>query len=134
MNIFEQASRKGLMILTAKGYISVEDLWDLPLLDDHKLDLNDVAKILSQKLREASEENFVTLAGTPAENEDNSTALAFDIVKHIIDVKLKERNVAAEAVIKREKKKKIMEAIMNKETSQLAEASIDDLRSMLEAL
>jgi len=134
MNIFEQASRANLLIHSVTGLISVSDLWELPLLDDRKLCLNEVAKNLSKQIQDKCEENFVTVAGEPADVKTDNLKLAFDIVKHIIEVKLKERDDAAEAIVKREKKKKIMEAIMNKETSQLAEASVDDLRSMLEAL
>jgi len=136
MDIFEKASRKNLLIVTGVGMVHVNDLWDMPLLnnDPTRICLNDVAKTLSKHIQDAMEENFVTLAGAETSQEDDDVVLALDIVKHIIAVKIKERDDRINAVARKEKEQKIMEAIVNKESSQLAEASIEELRSMLAAL
>ncbi len=57
-----------------------------------------------------------------------------DIVKHIIAVKLVERDAAQKLRETKEKKEKIMEAIARKQDESLANSSIEDLQRMLDTL
>ena len=65
--MFEQASRLKLRFTTARGSLSVEDLWDLPLTSTTgKPNLDDIAKSLNRELRATSEEtSFVEPNATP---------------------------------------------------------------------
>lgn len=131
MSIFEQASRLKLRIETSKGQLSAEDLWDLPLSSTTgKANLNDIAKALHRKLKNSDEISFVDAVVST----DTATQLSFDLVKHVIDVRLAENSAAAVIRDNREKRNKIMEILARKEDESLLSASSEDLRAMLASL
>lgn len=77
--IFEKASRIKLVIKASNGVLKVEDLWDLSLEA-----LDAIAKSLNKQIKDGTEESYIK-----AKTETNTLLqLRFDIVKHIIDVKL----------------------------------------------
>lgn len=129
--MFDKAARMKLRFATRAGNLSVEDLWDLPLSSStKKVNLDEIAVELHTELNTRKTISFVN---NPAKDTDD-TQLKFDIVKHIIDVKMAEN---AKAVGERElaaKKQKIMEIITQKENEALAGQSLEDLRKQLEAL
>jgi hypothetical protein len=129
--MFEQASQLKLRFNTAVGPIAVEDLWDLPLTSKaaSALNLDDLARDLSKRVAE-TEESFVE---KPAP-KDVKTNLRFEIVKHVIKIRLEERDKAKAALQKREKKAKILEILASKEDSTMQEMSEEDLRKMLDDL
>jgi len=131
MNIFEKASRMKLRFQTKNGLLAVEDLWDLPLKSDDPgvVDLDSIAVELYKKIKDG-DVSFVS-PRTKKESEDN---LKFEIVKHIIDVKLKERDEAAQEIERKKKKEKIMEIIKKKEEENLLSKDLDDLYKMLEEI
>lgn len=131
MEMFEQASRLKLRISTTKGELSVEDLWDLPLTSmSGKANLNDIAKGLHRKLKNSDEISFVDAVVST----DTVTQLSFDLVKHVIDVRLAENVIAATLRDNKEKKAKILEILARKEDESLLSASPEDLRAMIAAL
>lgn len=129
-NIFERASKQKLRYSTPIGQLTVEDLWDLPLLSTKGPSLDVIAREHNRALREASEESFVTRATT------GSTALTLklDIVKHIIADKLAAVEVAQNAATKRAQKEKILGVLARKEDAALEELDADALRAMVESL
>ena len=122
INLFETASRQKLRFTTAKGLLPTEDLWDLPLLTT----LNELAKSLSKQVKEAGEESFIE--GKSSANEKLETM--FEIVKHIIKVKLAERETLKVAKKNATKKAQLDELIHNKKNAELASLSIEDLEKM----
>lgn len=95
--MFEKASRIKLRYSTNRGVLSVEDLWDLSLEQ-----LDPIAINLSKRLKESQTESFIKTRT----KDTTELKLKFNIVKHIIDVKLQEqeeRTVAAEKKAKRQK-------------------------------
>lgn len=122
---FEKASRLKLRFKVSQGIIATEDLWDLSLES-----LDTLAKSLNKSLKEANEESFIKTRT----NSNTTLQLQFDIVKHVIDVKLAERDAAKTASEKRQKKQKLMELIESKENEVLGNKSVDELRKELEAL
>lgn len=128
--MFEKATRQKLRFQTDKGLLTVEDLWDLPLTSLRGTNLDDIARKLHSDLKNYDNVSFVV----KERKSDESIQLAFDIVKHIIDVKLVERDVAQQAAVNKERKQQIMQLIANKEQSALAELPLDELRKMVEAM
>ena len=130
--MFEKASRIGLRFDTPQGLLTVEDLWKLPLSSTRpgRANLDDIAIGLNQTLKESSTESFVKKAA----KKDDTTQLAFDIVKHIIDVRMAEDEAAAAQRANKEKKRRILEIIAQKEDAQLFDASLDELKAMAESL
>lgn len=130
--MFEQASRLKLRFNTVKGNITTEDLWDLPLSSARGASLDSLAKALYKQVREGSEVSFVSELGK--DKAHTLLELKFDIVKHVIDVKLAERRATREAVAKKAQREKIMGIIADKEDTVLSGRSIEELRKMVEDL
>lgn len=131
MNIFEQASRRDLRFESAAGLLDVANLWNLPLTRrDGRVSLDELAKKYHAELKNAEQTSFVEDTSAA----DTETQLRFDIILHIIKVKKDEKLESLrrqEAAIKR---RKIMELIERKQDEALSAASLDELRSMLDAL
>jgi hypothetical protein len=128
--MFEKASRLKLRFATSKGLLSLEDLWDIPLTSKNGVSLDDVAKGLSKTLKESDTESFVV----KSVKTDPTVALAFEIVKHIITVRLAEDEAKATAAANRKKKQDILALIAGKENEQLAGSSLEDLRKLADSL
>ena len=132
MNIFEQATRAKLRFTTPNGMLGVEDLWDLPLTSRRAnlANLDDIARYLDAELKSSASVSFVK----EASETNASTKLAFDVVLHIINVKLAEQKAASLAADNREKKQRIMAIIEQKQAEALSASSIEDLQQMLNTL
>lgn len=131
MENFEQASRLQLRFDTAKGPLSAEDLWHLPLTSaTGKVNLDDIARELDAKLKTTSTVSFVDKPAKP----DLTTQLGFDIVKRVIDVRLEERDAAATAEANKQKKQKLLAILEAKENEGLSQLSMEDLRAQINAL
>ncbi len=132
MSMFEKASRAKLRFESPQGPLAAEDLWDLPLtsLLTGKANLNDLAKGLFRQLKDSGEVSFVD----PTTTADAATQLKFDIVKHVIEVRVAERDAAAVAQANKEKKQLILGIIAQKENEALSNTSLDELRAMVQSL
>jgi hypothetical protein len=129
MKMFEKAARMKLRVHAPGMILSVEDLWDLPLNSKGKVNLDDIAKAYARKLRSDDEESFVT-----PKKKDVVAQLCFDILKHIITVKMAERDKAKQVADLKIKRQKIIDAIAGKEEEHLKGASLDDLKKQLDEL
>lgn len=129
--MFEKAGRMKLRFTTTRGNISTEDLWDLPLISyKGTFSLDDLAKQLNRQSKEHGEESFVT-----KRNSANETLeLKFEIVKHIIKIRLEELEQRNNAAALAAKKKKILEIIAGKEDEELASQSVSDLKKLVEGM
>lgn len=130
--MFEKATRQQLRFNSKKGLLSVEDLWTLPLKNNssNQVDLDEVAKAVHQELKASEEVSFVA----PVTASNTTAQLKMDIVKHIIAVKLAEKEVAEKAREVKEKKQKIMSIIAQKQDEALVNSSVEDLQKMLDTL
>jgi hypothetical protein len=126
---FEKATRMKLRFDTSRGVLTVEDLWDLPLIGSD-LCLDEIAKDLHRDLKDDSEQSFVVQTAKP----DERLVLAFEIVKRVISVRLVEQEAAENAEALRQKKQKILAIIADKEDESLKETSVEDLRALLDSL
>lgn len=131
MSIFEQAARLRLRFASPKGELSVEDLFDLPLTSSTgKANLDDVARAIHKTLKSDDHVSFVESATKP----DETMQLRFDIVKHVIAVKVAERDAAKLAKEKAEKRQAIMTILHEKEHAALKDMPMDKLRELLAGL
>jgi hypothetical protein len=134
MNIFEQATKLRLRFKTTVGNISVEDLWSLPLLapkgQSNAVNLNDIAKDISKRLRDAVEE-FVPTSGSIAGDMDT---LKLDVVTHIINSKLTDQKRADKALQKKTRKQKILEVLDRKAEANLESKTKKELLAELKKL
>jgi hypothetical protein len=129
MNIYEKATRWKLRYATPLGPLTTEDLWDLPLLitkRGEKACLNDLAKTLNKELKSEEEVDFVVV------KEDNKELrCAFEVVKHIIEVKIRERDAAEKARETKATKAKMLEILADKEMEDLRGKTADELRGLI---
>ena len=123
-NIFEYASRNKVRF-PFKGMISVEDLWDLSLTN-----LDSIYKTLNKQVKQSEEESLLSTKVSI----DTELEVQIAIVKHIVSVKLAEKEAAEKASAKKAQKQKIMSIIATKENEALQNSSIDDLKKMLDEL
>lgn len=128
--LFEKAVRLKLRFDTPKGALTIEDLWDLPLTSTRNANLDDIAKDLNRKLKDDGNHSFV--AETTA--ADEVLQLKFNVVKHVIDVRLAENAAAKAATDKKLQKERILEIIARKQDEKLAGSSLEELQGMLAAL
>lgn len=123
MDNFKQASKEKLRVLTTKGSLSVEQLWDLSLTD-----LDTLAVSLEEAYEKSKGKSFLVKRTV----KDKNLKLQFDIVLDILQTKSEE---LAEAQIKAERKKnnaKIYEIIAKKQDEKLEGKTIAQLEAMLE--
>lgn len=131
LNIFEQALRTKLRFSTPRGLVTTEDLWDLPLSSAAgKPNLDDVARDLYKLLKDEEEVSFVQ----PATEKNTSAKLRFEVVKHVISVKLAEREANRLAADKAAQKQKIMAIIAQKQDEALTGKSLEELTAMVDGL
>lgn len=127
MEMFEKASKLKLRFGTGRGSINTEDLWDLPLTSGtQQWSLDDLARALSNQVKDSAEESFVIkLSKTNATLE-----LKFEIVKHIIKIKLAAKVTAEQAAVRKSQKETILSIISDKKNEALKEMSIEELEKL----
>ena len=131
MDLFMLASRSKFRFNTVSGVIAVEDLWDLPLSDTRKANLDDVAKDLNKQLKAANEEqSFVK----PAAAKTNEVQAKFDLVLTVIKTKMEERDAAKALADKLANKQKIMALIDKKKDEAMAGKSLEELQGLVNAM
>ena len=128
--MFEKASRLKIRFDSARGQMSDEELWEIPLTSKDGFSVDEIAKSLNRELKSDEDESFVSKKSKTNE----VLQLKFDIVKHVIKVRLDEAEVASQVKEVKEKKQKIMAIIAKKEDETLESVSIEKLREMLESL
>ena len=127
-NIFEYATRRKLRFNMSKGVIMTEDLWDLSLES-----LNTLAKSLNRKIKESEEEDFIGKTKIKS-NQEKDLEVQFEIVKHVINVKLEERDKRKASVEKAEKLRRLRDKLEAAQDKELDQKSAEDLQKMIEEL
>lgn len=129
--MFEKATKQRLRFDTVKGLLSVEDLWELPLISrSNSADLDTVAKTVSKELKVTEEESFVK----PVTVSNTALNLKLEIVKHIIAVKLQEKENRENVAEKDRKKSRLLEIIDKKQDQELESKTVDELKKDLASL
>ena len=131
MNIFEQATRRAIRFESAKGDLSVEQLWDLPLQSRNQFDLDTVAKTVNRQLNAVTEESFVSVRENPAKE---TLSLKLELVKHIISVKLQEAEEARNRANKASEKEKLLRLLDEKQNEALRALTPEEIQERLKAL
>jgi hypothetical protein len=131
MNIFEIASRKKLRFPSTVGDLTAEQLWDLPLIDGKRANLDATAREIATALKSVTEESFVVTKPDPRAGE---LLTKLEIVKHVIEVKILEKEAAEKAAANKIKRQKILEALAERDNADLKSKSKDELLKELEAL
>lgn len=131
MNIFEQAVRQKLRIPSAKGELTVEQLWDLPLQSKTQFDLDTLAKAANRELKGMDEESFVSTTDNPAKAK---LELTLDILKHVIAAKMSDAEAAKNRAARAEEREKLLKILADKQNAALGELSVEQIQERLKAL
>lgn len=126
--MFEQASRLKLRFNTAgSGFCTAEDLWDLPLESSTKANLFAIGNAIHKDLNSTSGDIFAK-----TKDVDVVSALRFEIVKHIIEVKTQDLAASKNASAIKEHNQLIMGIIKEKELDGLKGKSIKQLKKEMQ--
>lgn len=131
MSIFEQASREKIRFPSLRGLLTVEQLWDLPLQSKTGVDLDSVAKDINAQLKSVTEESFVQTNANPLKVP---LTLALDVVKHVIAVRMKENEEARNKAARADERKRLVEALGEKQDKELLNLSKAELLARIEQL
>lgn len=135
MNIFEIAARKKFRFQARNGFLSVEDLWDLPLTSQSgRSNLDDIAKALYLQLKQNADTISFVTEETVASAAKELLQQHFDIVKHVIDVRLAENKAKVEELRRADQKQKLLALIEQKQNDQLSGQTLEELQKQLAAL
>ena len=121
MNIFEKAVRTKVRF-NYRGFVSVEDLWDLPLT---KLDM--IYGTLKNILSITQEESLLKTKTTEAKEVE----LKLEIIKHIVETRQAENEAKLDRLKTIENNNKIKAIIAKKKDIGLEEKSVEDLEKMI---
>lgn len=132
INVFEYATRHKLRFASARGDLSLEQLWDVPLRSKDAFDLNVIAKGANKALKDATEESFVgPAARTPAHTR---LAATLEVVKLVIEAKLADEQAAATRAEKKLEKEKLLAILAEKKDGKLSELTEKELQKRIAAL
>jgi hypothetical protein len=131
MSLFEKASRIGLRFDTLKGAATVEDLWLLPLTSTTGApNLDKIAQDLDAQLRNAPTVSFVH-----KETKNNDIPqMKFDIVRHIINIRLEENKLASDHKQNSEKKQEVLAIIAQKKNAAMMDMKVEELEELAQSL
>ena len=131
IRIYDFALRCRLRFASSRGYLSVEDLWEVPLRSKDDFNLDTIARECNKEVKELIEESFVD----QERSEYNTSAeTCFEIVKHVIAVKLEEEAGRLDSAKRSKHRERIMEALERKQEAALEDMSEDELKQRLAEL
>lgn len=134
MEMFEKASKLRLTFDSGRGTLSHQDLWALPLKASSGMpSLDSLARRLHNAIEDyGGQKSFVDDDSETPELEE--LKFKFEVVKHVIKVRLEEKK-AEKAKKEREKKKaQILKVIESKQNEKLLASSIEELQKMVKEL
>ena len=130
-NMFEYATRNKIRFSSTKGELTVENLWDLPLLSKDGFDLDAVARTANKTLKDLTEESFVRTERTPKIAKAEAT---LEIVKHVIATRLAEEAAAVKRAENKVERERLLAILAEKQAGKLSDLSEKELQRRISAL
>ena len=124
-NMFEKAARQKIRIPCEKGWLYVEDLFDLSLKE-----LDKIYKILNTQLKTAKEDSLLDVKDTST----SKLELQVDLVKYVFGVKKSEEAANAARIANKQKKEFLMTVLEEQQKDEIKKMSSDEIKKMLEEL
>ncbi len=131
VNIFEQAVKKKVRFPSHAGELTLEQLYDLPLVHKSPMCLDAIAQGVSIELESLGKHSFVSVTPDPRRGD---LELKLDLVKHVIADKIAAREAAERRAANAEKRRKLLDAYAAKDEEELRGKSKEELLKELEAL
>ena len=114
---------------TAKGQLTVEDLFDLPLTSESNVSLDGIAIAVSRELQDSQENSFVESKSKGSDILE----LRLEILKDVIAARIAENEARRDEEAKKTRNDRIMQIIADKQDDALANKTIDELKELLAA-
>ena len=130
-NIYLKAAKSKLHFKTNAGQITVEDLFDLPLVSKTGMDLDSVAKTVHNALKAEGETSFVENRVNPRKA---SLELAMEVVKDVIRIKQEENAAKQDLAAKAAKKEMLKDALVKAQANALSSMTTEQIQAELEKL
>lgn len=130
-DIFEYAARSKLRFSSARGELSAEQLWDVPLRSRDDFNLNTIAQLANRAVKSSEEESFVDVAKASGQTR---AEISLDVIKRVIEVKLGEEETAKRRAANRVEKEKLLAILAEKQAGKLSELSEKELQRRIAAL
>jgi predicted dithiol-disulfide oxidoreductase (DUF899 family) len=127
MELFVLASRKKYRFETPRGPVAVEDLWDMPLSSRDGFNLDALALCLDSEVT-SGEKSYVK------RRVDSVAQDKLDLVKYVIETRLKEADEADVRRKNREMRDKLAAALEAKQEAALAQMSEEEIQKRLQEL
>lgn len=125
-DVFKLGVRKKIRFASAKGLLTMEDLFELPLTTG-ATNLNSMARERAQLIRENSQDNFVANATTG----NAQVNLELEILKEVITIRVKENKSKVKSAERAKQRTLILDIIDEKQNEELKNNSIKELKKML---
>lgn len=129
--MFEKATRKQFRYPTSRGFVTTEQLWEMPLKSKTGFDLDTTARSINANLKAQAEESFVD-TGTNTTAQQLQEHL--DVVVYIINVKKAEAASAASLAAKKAERAKLVEILHVRNQQDLMAKSPAEIQAMIDAL
>ena len=130
-DLFEIASRKQFRFNSAKGELTVEDLWHLPLMSEtNRACLDDVARRLDSELNASTHKSFVE----PTKDTTGDVRQKFDLVMAIIAARQTENRDSQDAHAKAQQKRFLLSVLAQKQEDELRGKSMAEIEAAIAAL
>lgn len=130
-NNFKAAAQQKVRFPSVRGFLAVEQLFDLPLTSKNGFDLDTVAKDVNKLLKEQAEESFVSTSPNP---QTAVYQMMLEIVKEIIADRLAEAAVASVQRANAEKRQRLLALLDEKNHDELKGLSKQEIQDQLNAL
>lgn len=131
MSDFATATREAYRYESTRGYLTTEQLWQVPLRSRDGFNLGIVAKALARSAKDAAEENFVD------DKRDPSAALAerkLSIVKAVIEYKKDEEEKATKRAQRAVERNKLLEVLAKKQDAAIEGQTEEQIKARLAEL
>mgnify|MGYP000911033029 CR=1 FL=1 len=132
MSLFEKATRERFRFPSSRGFLTVEQLWELPLQASNNFDLDHVAKTIHNSIKSQGEESFVEPGSGSAAAKKMQEHL--DVVIHVIGVKKADEAAAKAAAARRAERSRLLEVLHIRNQQELMAKSPAEIQAMLDAL
>ena len=122
---FIEATKKKIRFATTKGSLSVEDLWDLNLES-----LDKIAVAVDEDIQKEGRKSFIGKTNRGSSQK----VLSLEILKFIIEDKMKEEDKKKERAQKSAQKEFLMELLNKKKLESLESLPLEEIQKQLDDL
>ena len=126
---FVAASRRNLRFQTAKGQLSVEDLWTLSLKD-----LDAIAVKVDGDVKPGGRKSFLENPDTKADQAGADNELRLEVLKFVIGVKQAENKATKMLNDKRTQRDFLNSLLQKKQLEKLEGLSVEEIQAQMAAL